>query len=251
MTTTNQKNLEVLFIDANVADKQTLLNSVDEHIKVIELNNQSDALAQIADALKGLKNLKAIHIISHGSEGELNFANGSLNSANLSTYKSQLKKIGASLSKNGDILLYGCDVAKGDDGQAFINSIAKLTQADVAASDDLTGSNAKGGDWILEKQTGVIEAQALQATDWQGLLLTSLFASSVTYGTGAFPFSVTSADVNEDNHVDLIVANDNSNSLSVLLGNGDGIFATKVDYATGTRLFLSPVPMSMEITTLI
>ena len=33
-----------------------------------------------------------------------------------------------------------------------------MTGADVAASNDLTGSAAKGGNWILEKATGVIEA---------------------------------------------------------------------------------------------
>ena len=40
-------------------------------------------------------------------------------------------------------------------------------------------------------------------------------------------------DFNGDNKPDLAVANETSNTVSVLLGNGNGTFAAKVDYATG------------------
>lgn len=125
-----QTKLEVLFIDANVADKQTLLANIDKNITVMEINNQSDGLTQIANALDGLKNLDAIHIISHGKTGELQFANGVLNTSNLADYCLQLQKIGAALSVNGDILLYGCDVANGEEGETFIHSfMAAMWQA--------------------------------------------------------------------------------------------------------------------------
>ena len=39
-----------------------------------------------------------------------------------------------------------------------VTNQAALTGADVAASDDLTGSAARGGDWLLEQHTGQIEA---------------------------------------------------------------------------------------------
>jgi hypothetical protein len=42
-------------------------------------------------------------------------------------------------------------------------------------------------------------------------------------------------DFNLDGKADLAVANFDSNTVSVLLGNGDGSFATKVDYSTGSR----------------
>ena len=77
------KTTEFLFIDANVADKQTLINSAAKNVKVVELNDKTDAISQMVATLKGQKNLDAIHIISHGSEGELDFASGAINSANL------------------------------------------------------------------------------------------------------------------------------------------------------------------------
>jgi hypothetical protein len=52
-------------------------------------------------------------------------------------------------------------VAEGEAGQAFVERLAQLTGADVAASDDRTGSAALGGDWQLETRTGGIEALAL------------------------------------------------------------------------------------------
>ncbi len=69
-----------------------------------------------------------------------------------------------------DILLYGCNVGADDDGQAFVESVARLTQADVAASDDLTDSAALGGDWVLEVQSGTVEAEAAGVEAYDGVL---------------------------------------------------------------------------------
>ena len=71
----------------------------------------------------------------------------------LATQRAQdLATLGGALSASGDILLYGCDVAAGADGLAFVNALANATGADVAASTDLTGAAVKGGDWVLEAQ---------------------------------------------------------------------------------------------------
>jgi hypothetical protein len=54
------------------------------------------------------------------------------------------------------------------------------------------------------------------------------------YGTGSVPYSVVTADFNKDEKLDLAAANINSDTVSVLLGNGDGTFQAHVDYATGS-----------------
>jgi len=63
------------------------------------------------------------------------------------------------LSVDGDILLYGSNVANDAVGLAFINQFAQLTGADIAASTNETGNLM--GDWILEAQTNLIETQSL------------------------------------------------------------------------------------------
>ena len=75
------------------------------------------------------------------------------------------------MTAHGDILIYGCDVAKGTIGQAFIEQLAAATGKDVAASTSDTGAAALGGDWVLEAQTGTIEAQALDASGYDQLLV--------------------------------------------------------------------------------
>ena len=47
-----------------------------------------------------------------------------------------------------------------------------------------------------------------------------------TYSTGAGPLAMMSVDFNHDDHLDLIIGNQNGNSISVLLGFGNGSFRT-------------------------
>jgi hypothetical protein len=53
--------------------------------------------------------------------------------------------------------------------------------------------------------------------------------------TGFAPGALAAADLNGDGHLDLIVADSGNNTFSVLLGNGDGTFMTRADYATGNE----------------
>jgi len=59
------------------------------------------------------------------------------------------------------------------------------------------------------------------------------FLQSPQYPTGTNPQAVAMGDFNGDGNLDLAVANADSNTISVLLGNGDGTFRPKVDYVTG------------------
>ena len=55
---------------------------------------------------------------------------------------------------------------------------------------------------------------------------------SYPVGNGAFPVAV--GDFNKDGIPDLVVANDQSNTVSVLLGKGDGTFQDAQNYAVGS-----------------
>src|SRR6516162_10214322 len=52
-------------------------------------------------------------------------------------------------------------------------------------------------------------------------------------GAGSAPFFVALADLNGDGHLDAVVANERGNSISVLLGNGDGTFKPRTDFPVG------------------
>lgn len=72
-------------------------------------------------------------------------------------YADDLAVIQQALSEQADILVYGCEFAKGDAGQAAVNMLAQLTGADAQASNDLTGSISLGGGWEFEVSTGRVE----------------------------------------------------------------------------------------------
>ena len=57
---------------------------------------------------------------------------------------------------------------------------------------------------------------------------------------GYGPAALSTADFNGDGHSDLVVADEGNDTVSVFLGNGDGTFGARTDYATGT----SPVWVS-------
>jgi len=54
------------------------------------------------------------------------------------------------------------------------------------------------------------------------------------FGAGTNPDSAAVGDFNGDGKLDLAVANEGSDNVSVLLGNGDGTFQAAVDYRAGT-----------------
>jgi hypothetical protein len=150
----------VVFVDPNVADYRNIVDSVKPGTLLFLLSADGDGIDQITQNLSGLTNIDSLQIISQGSEGSLSLGSIVLNSANLSSYRytSQLQQWGQSLTATADILLYGSNVAQGSAGKTFVQQISQLTGADVAASDDLTGNTASGGDWVLEYTTGLIEA---------------------------------------------------------------------------------------------
>src|SRR4028119_1099659 len=121
----------------------------------------------------------------------------------------------------------------------FLDRLSELTGADIAASANLTGNAALGGDWELEVQTGPIETpipfNANTLKTYSGVLG---FTSKVDFATGTNPNSVSIGDINGDGKPDLAVANFNSDTASILLNTtGTGAttpaFAPQVTFATG------------------
>src|SRR2546426_554610 len=60
------------------------------------------------------------------------------------------------------------------------------------------------------------------------------FIARRDFAVGAHPQSVAVGDVNADGKMDVVVANAGSNTVSVLLGNGDSTFVTLAPIAVGT-----------------
>ncbi|MGA8763181.1 MAG: FG-GAP-like repeat-containing protein [Candidatus Sulfotelmatobacter sp.] len=89
-------------------------------------------------------------------------------------------------------------------------------------------------DGKLDLAVTSVDSRTGYSTDVQVLLGNGdgTFKAAVSYGVGTRPDSVAAADLNDDGNLDLIVANEMSNSVSILLGNGDGTFQPAMTFAT-------------------
>lgn len=164
---------EIAFIDTGVNNYEKLLDEFDENVEIFLLNKDSNGLNQISEILKNKEEIDSIHIISHGDIGKISIGNSSISLDNISLFTDQLKNISNSLTQNADILLYGCSVGETKEGKEFVDRFSLLTKADVAASDDITGSASLKGDWELEYKTGNIETFSISSNDFDEVLNTA------------------------------------------------------------------------------
>ncbi|MFO1170036.1 MAG: Ig-like domain-containing protein [Hyphomicrobiaceae bacterium] len=161
----------IAFIDASLPDLGTLLSAIPADSEIVLLDRTSDGMEQIAAALAGRTNVDSIHILTHGHTGSLFVGSTTLTLSSMDgAHADDLAVIKAALSPDADILIYGCDVAAGDEGQAFVARLAQITGADVAASSDDTGTADAGGDWVLEAKTGLIDSRLIDAPEWNNIL---------------------------------------------------------------------------------
>ncbi|MCW0002197.1 Ig-like domain-containing protein [Pararhizobium sp. YC-54] len=177
--------LQVVFIDAGLADAQGLAASVPAGAELVWIDPAADAIAQMAAWAVGKSGYDAIHIISHGEPGALLLGSTRIDAASLQAHGPELTALGEALGETGDILLYGCDVAAGSAGAGFLDLLARYSGADIAASTDATGAARLGGNWTLERQVGSIETSALGADgspSYDALLVTPTLGTLIFTG---------------------------------------------------------------------
>ena len=175
---------QIAFIDGAVDDLDTLIGSIDSELEIILLDETRDGVEQIAEVLASRSDIEAVHIISHGDPGNLRLGTASLTLETINgQYADELSTIGAALSNDADLLIYGCNFSDGEAGQLATAALAEQTGADVAASDDRTGHTDLGGDWTLETAIGAIEASVIVdvegQSNWQGILATVVVDTTV------------------------------------------------------------------------
>jgi hypothetical protein len=83
--------------------------------------------------------------------------------------------------------------------------------------------------------TDVATASIAASATIQVTATAALFAPQAVYSTGRKPYSVAVGDLNRDGIPDLVTANFDSNTISVLLGKGDGTFQPASDYSVGSN----------------
>jgi len=174
---------EIVFIDTGVANWQTLADGVDPSAELVLVGAHEDGMQVIADTLAGRGDVQSVHILGHGSSGAFTLGGAHVNSGTLGEYAAELAAIKGALGADADLFLYGCNVGADGAGQAFVDALAELTGADVAASNDLTGSDALGGDWDMEVTTGTFDTGVVFSADALAAFGGTLPLFDITSGT--------------------------------------------------------------------
>ncbi|EKD06057.1 MULTISPECIES: DUF4347 domain-containing protein [Limnospira] len=144
----------LVFIDADLEHPEILADGVRNGLEAIILDRHQDGIAQIGAMLSHYSSLGAkiaqVHILSHGSPGCLYLGSGVVNSDTLKS--DRLHGWRKALSETATLFVYGCRVAA-ETGTNFINQLAEITGATVAASGEIVGA----GYWHLEYSTATVE----------------------------------------------------------------------------------------------
>lgn len=180
---------ELMMIDSRLKNIDNLVERRRKGLIPIIVQQHENGLDAISQAMLNYPDAVTIHIVSHGEPGEILLGNTAIDEGQLNTKTGSINQWrNDKVLARPDLIVYGCNVAKGQAGQDFINKLSLVTGFDVAASTDLTGETGLGGDWELESNTGWIDASlAWQETDIkqiQGVLANYTVNSLADSGAG-------------------------------------------------------------------
>ena len=166
-------NRNIIFIDSQVKDYQTLAAGIVPGIDVFIIKQGRNSIEQITKVLSKHNNYTSIHIVSHGSPGCLYLGNIQLSLNTLAQYQSDLENWfsqspSSLVPQSPSLLIYGCNVAAGDAGEEFISKLHNITGAEIAASTTPIGNANLGGNWNLEYQTGNVALSSVFTSKAQG-----------------------------------------------------------------------------------
>lgn len=148
--------VRVVAISDAVAEADALAGAVrDGHTPVV-FDAQADLttlLHHVQDALHG-EHAASIALVTHGvGPGSFDLTHGlrvDLEALQNPEVQAFWRGLGALVGPDGRIDLLACDAAAGPAGHELVAALQSLAGTHVAASTDVTGHAAAGGDWLLE-----------------------------------------------------------------------------------------------------
>ncbi|SEI40600.1 Por secretion system C-terminal sorting domain-containing protein [Dyadobacter koreensis] len=170
-----QKQKNVVIIDKSLQNYQQLVKASAVDAQVILVENSDQGLRNLQAKISELHNISRIHILTHGTSGNLVLARQQLNEHNLKEFQgfwTALKKSFA--SEKSELMIYSCELASAATGKSFVDRLHEMLEIPVAGSEDNTGASSKGGNWDLEYTAGqIVKKHVLKFVDFQGLLVPS------------------------------------------------------------------------------
>lgn len=212
---TQTATTEIAFIDMSIENAAAMIDVARSNIEIVLIDAGRDPIDQITKTLSQRGNVAAVHLIGHGADGQLILAGRTIDQSVLRDRADDLAAWRTSLTDHADVMIYGCDVAATSAGEGFLQTIASLTGADVAASNDKTGHVDRGANWVLETTIGVI----------QGDLIASL--SDLQHVDVMLPITIRAAGSDGREQMQLLIDGELAQTWDNVGGDADnGVFGT-------------------------
>jgi|GEM_PF-691010 len=181
---------QVAFVDPAVANPLLIAGSLQFGIEAILLDGARPALAQMAAALAGRRDVAVVHVIAHGRGGQIDFAAGAVTRACLPAHAEDLARLRRALSSEGEVRLWSCETALGPDGAVFVAALGDALGVPVLASTRLVGAADRAGQWELDVPAGASPPPPLTPS---GVAAFAGVLASFTATAGTDMFSGTTA----------------------------------------------------------
>ena len=110
----------LVVVDARIADQASLLADLPANAVLRLVDSSESGVTAISQALAGLHGIESVQIISHGTPGSFTLGSDAVDAASLAAQGAQLQAWAGHLTADADILLYGCDVGQGAQGESLI-----------------------------------------------------------------------------------------------------------------------------------
>ncbi|WP_036235020.1 DUF4347 domain-containing protein, partial [Marinobacterium litorale] len=160
-------SLPLYLIDKHLPDYTALIAALPEGADYHLLEPGQDGIDQLVSILGQYSDISALHLLSHAAPGELQLGSTRLTADTIDSYASQLSQLAGTFADGADLLLYGCNLADDEAGQALLAALGDQLGVDISASDDITGID---GDWTLEVTSGEVETKALNLSGYSNNL---------------------------------------------------------------------------------
>ena len=173
-----------------------------ENSEVIIIQEEEEGIRKISERIEENREIQRVHIVSHGAPGCIYIGKRELRGENLKEYEKELRKWkGSEKGKKLELLIYGCNVGEGNKGAELIKELREITGAEIAASENRTGSKEKGGDWNLEIRAGKIEPslgfKEEVRESYTGILAEPVLVKDILPGIGSSNLSELTVSNNE------------------------------------------------------
>nr|WP_287018868.1 DUF4347 domain-containing protein [Halomonas sp.] len=232
----------VVFIDSEVADYEALIRDIDDDTAVHIVPGSRITIPWMTEVLSRYSHLESLHIVCHGSEGQLTLGQTELTLGALYASSQELSTWGKALSETADILLYGCCVAAGQVGSDFLAGFADLTGKNVAGSTTVIGTS---GDWVLDRAVGAVTAgsvfsEAAMASYSHDLATViennpgNAYSSALTNATGVTFSQSFTATASGDLTSIAVVAGEVGGNVTLNVYSGDGVVGGSLTSQTFT-----------------